>query len=89
MCAPVPTSFPIFLHLRTCLFISRLVPKVIYFVILGLGSVYVPFNSGKAGLLCLTCFDMKIAGALLKWFPLSSNIEQPGLTGCALPKLAT
>lgn len=56
---------------------------------LGFGVVYVPFNSGKAEMLCLTCFEKKIASALLKWFPMSSNIQQPGLTGFALPKQAT
>lgn len=37
----------------------------------------------------MTCFEMKIASALLKWFLMSSHTQQPGLTGSALPKQAT
>jgi hypothetical protein len=64
-------------------------PKAFTFVTPGLGSVYSPFNSGRAGILCLTCFEMKIASALLKWFPMSSNMQQPGWTDFALLKQAT
>lgn len=56
---------------------------------LGLGGVYAPFNSGKAEILCLNCFEKKIANALLKWFQMSTNIQQPGLTGSVLLKQAT
>lgn len=63
--------------------------KAFTFVTLALGGVYAPFNSGEAEILCLTCFEKKIASALFKWFPMSSNTQQPGLTGSDLPKQAT
>lgn len=44
---------------------------------------------GKAEILCLNCFEKKIANALLKWFPISTNIQQPGLPGSVLLKQAT
>lgn len=38
---------------------------------------------GEVGILCLTCFEVKTTIALLKWFPMLSNTQQPGLTGYA------